>query len=170
MKHISSNFAKLDKFEGVDFKRWWQKMHFLLSSMSVVYVFTTLISEDGENSTVEQLRKRAKFQAHLKTSKKELSLFELGIRLCIEESLRVHDNDKPKGNNVAGPSVVNMMKHNNSFRNNDNMGKCRHQDTKYDPNKKSKVTCWKCGKPRHLKKDCKGGKVGNKANVSRTNG
>ncbi|GJV39147.1 hypothetical protein Tco_1417587 [Tanacetum coccineum] len=48
---------------------------------------------------------------------------------------------KPKGNNVAGPSVVNMMEHNNSFR-----------------------------KPRNLKKDCKGGKVGNKANGSGKNG
>ncbi|GKB37255.1 zinc finger, CCHC-type containing protein [Tanacetum coccineum] len=33
-----------------------------------------------------------------------------------EESLRAQDNDKPKGNNVAGPSVVNMVEHNNSSR------------------------------------------------------
>ncbi|GKA72409.1 zinc finger, CCHC-type containing protein, partial [Tanacetum coccineum] len=45
-----------------------------------------------------------------------------------------------------------------------------HDNTKVDPNKKSKVTCWKCGKPGHLKKDCKGGKVGNKANGSGING
>ncbi|GKA92339.1 zinc finger, CCHC-type containing protein [Tanacetum coccineum] len=31
-------------------------------------------------------------------------------------------------------------------------------------------TFWKCGKPGHLKKDCKGGKVGNKANGSGING
>ncbi|GJV00995.1 zinc finger, CCHC-type containing protein [Tanacetum coccineum] len=53
---------------------------------------------------------------------------------------------------------------------NDNKGKRKHQDTKYGPNKKSKVTCWKCGKPVHLKKDCKGGKVGNKANGLGTDG
>ncbi|GJZ63889.1 hypothetical protein Tco_0620310 [Tanacetum coccineum] len=47
MKHMASNFAKLDKFEGVDFRRWQKKMHFLLSSMSVVYVLTTPIPEDG---------------------------------------------------------------------------------------------------------------------------
>ncbi|GJW71955.1 zinc finger, CCHC-type containing protein [Tanacetum coccineum] len=80
------------------------------------------------------------------------------------------DSDKPKGNNVSGPSVVNMMEHNNFIRYNDDKGKRKHQDTKTDPNKKSKVTCWKCGKPRHLKKDCKGVKVGNKANGSGTNG
>nr|GEZ57239.1 zinc finger, CCHC-type [Tanacetum cinerariifolium] len=61
MKHMASNFAKLDKFEGVDFRRWQKKMHFLLSSMSVVYVLTTPIPEDGDNAIVEQLRKRAKW-------------------------------------------------------------------------------------------------------------
>ncbi|GKB46814.1 zinc finger, CCHC-type containing protein [Tanacetum coccineum] len=61
MKHMASNFAKLDKFEGVDFRRWKKKMHFLLSSISVVYVLTTLIPENGDDdATVEQTRKRAK--------------------------------------------------------------------------------------------------------------
>ncbi|GJZ93535.1 hypothetical protein Tco_0665600 [Tanacetum coccineum] len=36
-------------------------MHFLLFSMSVVYVLTTSIPEDGDDATVEQLRKRAKW-------------------------------------------------------------------------------------------------------------
>ncbi|GKA14225.1 hypothetical protein Tco_0693871 [Tanacetum coccineum] len=48
-------------FEGVDFRRWQKKKHFLLSSMSVVYVLTTPILEEGENATVEQIRKRAKW-------------------------------------------------------------------------------------------------------------
>ncbi|GJX67874.1 zinc finger, CCHC-type containing protein [Tanacetum coccineum] len=62
MKHMASNFAKLDKFEGVNFRRWQKKMHFLLSSMRVVYVLTTPILEDGgDDSTVEQVRKRAKW-------------------------------------------------------------------------------------------------------------
>ncbi|GJR27955.1 hypothetical protein Tco_1104187 [Tanacetum coccineum] len=47
MKHMASNFAKLEKFEGVDFRRWQKKMHFLLSSMSVVYVLTAPMLEDG---------------------------------------------------------------------------------------------------------------------------
>ncbi|GJR35592.1 hypothetical protein Tco_1211276 [Tanacetum coccineum] len=61
MKHITSNFAKLNKFEGVDFRRWQKKMHFLLSSMSVVYVLTTPIPKDGENATVDQIRRRNKW-------------------------------------------------------------------------------------------------------------
>ncbi|GJW57689.1 hypothetical protein Tco_0104420 [Tanacetum coccineum] len=36
MKHMVANFSKLDKFEGVDFRRWQKKMHFLLSTMNVI--------------------------------------------------------------------------------------------------------------------------------------
>ncbi|GKB62087.1 hypothetical protein Tco_0918273 [Tanacetum coccineum] len=62
MKHMASNFAKLDKFEGVDFIRRQKKMHFLISNMSAVYVLTTHISEDGgDDATVEQIRKRNKW-------------------------------------------------------------------------------------------------------------
>nr|GEX00448.1 hypothetical protein [Tanacetum cinerariifolium] len=148
-------------------------MYFLLSSMSVVYVLTTPMPEDGgKNLTVEQVRRRAKWdnddyvcrgltlnakymaedasrkkflvsnfinykmtdlrlvleqynellgilerlQAHLKHLNKELTLIELGSYLCIKKSLRVQDSDKLKGNNVVGPSVVNMVEHNNSSR------------------------------------------------------
>ncbi|GKC53306.1 hypothetical protein Tco_1076051 [Tanacetum coccineum] len=78
-----------------------------------------------------------RFQVHLETSKGELTLVELGSHLRIKESPRVQDSDKPKDNNVAGPSVINMVEHNNSFRYTDNRGKRKHQDTKADPNKKS---------------------------------
>ncbi|GKE40322.1 hypothetical protein Tco_1463727 [Tanacetum coccineum] len=61
MKHMASNFSKLDKFEGVDFRRWKKKMYFLHSSISVVYVLTTPIPEDAENATMEQIRKRNKW-------------------------------------------------------------------------------------------------------------
>ncbi|GJS57918.1 zinc finger, CCHC-type containing protein [Tanacetum coccineum] len=97
MKHMASNFAKLDKFEGVDFRIWQKKMHFLLSSMSVVYVLTTPIPDDGDDATVETIR-------------------------------RWQDSDKPKGSNVAGPLVVNMVECNNSSRYNDKNGKRKHHD------------------------------------------
>ncbi|GKA06241.1 zinc finger, CCHC-type containing protein, partial [Tanacetum coccineum] len=224
MKHMASNFAKLEKFEGMNFRRWQKKMHFLLFSMSVVYVLTAPMPEDGgENPTVDQVRKRAKwenddyvcrglilngmsdslfdvyqnvetskelwdtleakymaedasskkflvsnftnykmtdsrpvleqynellgilerftqhkmnmdesiqvscitdklppswkdFKHTLKHLKEELTLIELGSHLRIEESLRAQDNDKPKGKNIVGPSVVNMVEHNNSSR------------------------------------------------------
>nr|GEY11148.1 zinc finger, CCHC-type [Tanacetum cinerariifolium] len=133
----------------------WKKMNFMLSSMSV-YVLTTPMPEDGgENPTVEQVRKRPSGTMTI---------------MSVEESLRVQDSDKPKGNNVAGPSVVNMVEHNNSSRYNDNKGKRKHHDIRANPNKKPKVTCWKCGKPGHLNKDCKTGNIGNKANGSSTKG
>nr|GEW34312.1 zinc finger, CCHC-type [Tanacetum cinerariifolium] len=143
MKHMASNFAKLEKFEGVDFRRWQKKMHFLLSSMSVVYMLTTHIPKDGSDDAAHTLK-------HVN---EELTLHELGSHLHIEESLKMQDNDKPKGNNVAGPSVVNMVEHNNSSIYNDNKRKRKHHDnTRADPNKESKLTCWKCRKLGHLKK------------------
>nr|GEW67154.1 putative reverse transcriptase domain-containing protein [Tanacetum cinerariifolium] len=56
------------------------------------------------------------FKHTIKHLKEELTLVGLGSHLHIEESLRVQDSDKPKGNNVAGPSVFNMIEHNNSTR------------------------------------------------------
>nr|GEV36192.1 zinc finger, CCHC-type [Tanacetum cinerariifolium] len=160
-----------------------KKMHFMLSNMSLVYMLTTPMPEDGgENPIVNKSEKGLSgtmtihyrglilndFKHTLKNLKEELTLIELGSYMCIEESLRVQDSDKPKGNNVVGLLVVNIVEHNNSFRYNDNKGKHKHHDTRANPNKKLKVTCWKCGKPRHLKKDCKAGNVGNRANGSST--
>nr|GEV15779.1 zinc finger, CCHC-type [Tanacetum cinerariifolium] len=65
IKHVASNFAKLDKFKGVNLKRWQKKFHFLLSSMTVVYVLTNPIPEDGSDDvTMEQIRKRAKWDSY----------------------------------------------------------------------------------------------------------
>nr|GEX39494.1 zinc finger, CCHC-type [Tanacetum cinerariifolium] len=210
MKVLDRRLGKVVTFQSIlenkNFLKGKKKMHFLLSSMSVVYVLTTPIPDDGDDATVDQLRKRAKWdnddyvcRADDASSKKFLvSNFTnykmtdsrpvleqynelLGIlerftqhKINMDEAvicLRMHDSDKSKGNNVVGSSVVNIVEHNNSSRYNDNKGKRKHQDNiQNDPNKKSKVTCWKCEKPGHLKMDCKGGKVGNKANGSGTNG
>lgn len=63
MRQMAANFSKLEKFEGVDFRRWQKKMHFLLSSMNVVYVVTTAIPEDyGDDATVEQVRVKSKWE------------------------------------------------------------------------------------------------------------
>ncbi|GKD86901.1 hypothetical protein Tco_1358055, partial [Tanacetum coccineum] len=164
MKHMVANFSKRDKFKGVNFRRWQKKVHFLLSTMSMVYVLTIPKPEDGENAIVEQSKKGANgimmtmyviasFSMDASSKKFLVSNFTnykmtdsrlvmeqynelLGIlgrftqhkmnmdeaiqvscsHLHIEESLRVQDSDKPKGNNVVGPLVVNMVEHNNSTR------------------------------------------------------
>nr|GEW17663.1 hypothetical protein [Tanacetum cinerariifolium] len=82
------------------------------------------------------------FKHTLKHLKDKLILVALGSYLRIKESLRVHDSDNPKGKNVIGPSVVNMVEHNNSSKYNDNKGKHKHHDnTRTDHNKKEKPTC-----------------------------
>ncbi|GJW40938.1 zinc finger, CCHC-type containing protein [Tanacetum coccineum] len=48
------------------------------------------------------------FKHTLKHKKEKLTLVELGSHLRIKESLKVQDNDKPKGSNADGPSVVRL--------------------------------------------------------------
>ncbi|GJZ62643.1 zinc finger, CCHC-type containing protein [Tanacetum coccineum] len=62
VKEMTTNFRKLDKFEGHDFRRWQKKMHFLLTTLKVVYVLTTPIPELLEDATVEAIRIRAKWE------------------------------------------------------------------------------------------------------------
>ncbi|GJX67112.1 zinc finger, CCHC-type containing protein [Tanacetum coccineum] len=62
VKEMTTNFGKLDKFEGHDFRRWQKKMHFLLTTLKVVYVLTTPMPELLEDATVEAIRIRAKWE------------------------------------------------------------------------------------------------------------
>ncbi|GJU23853.1 zinc finger, CCHC-type containing protein [Tanacetum coccineum] len=62
MKDMTTNFGKLDKFERHDFRRWQKKMHFLLTTLKVVYVLTTLMPELVEDATMEAIRIRAKWE------------------------------------------------------------------------------------------------------------
>ncbi|GJY38718.1 zinc finger, CCHC-type containing protein [Tanacetum coccineum] len=91
------------------------------TAMSVVYMLTTPIPEDGgDDPTVEQVRKRNKWDIDdyvcrglilkdFKHKKKKLTLVELGSRLRIEKSLRAQDSDKPKGNNVCWSTVIGRV-------------------------------------------------------------
>nr|GEY39755.1 zinc finger, CCHC-type [Tanacetum cinerariifolium] len=158
MKHMVANFSKLDKFERVNFSRWQKKMHFLLSTMSVVYALNTLIPDDWDDTTIEQIKRREKWENH--------------DYVC--RSIIHNENEK-------GRKPYLMFAHLASYL---TRLRCAASITTWlgtkstipvcvkceDPIKTDpKVTCWKCGKPRHLKKDCKGGKVGNKANGSGIN-
>ncbi|GKB27553.1 hypothetical protein Tco_0866954, partial [Tanacetum coccineum] len=59
---MTTNFEKLDKFEGHNFRRWQKKMHFLLTTLNVVYVLTTPMPELLEDATMEAIRIRAKWE------------------------------------------------------------------------------------------------------------
>ncbi|KAL0318257.1 UNVERIFIED_CONTAM: hypothetical protein Scaly_2850200 [Sesamum calycinum] len=102
------------------------------------------------------------FKHTLKHQKEELSLVQLGSHLPIEESLRAQENDKPKGKDVVGSSSVNMVEDRRATKTNDKKGTRKVHDNKHDgSNKKSKLTCWKCGKSGYFKRDCRVGKGGN---------
>nr|GEV79719.1 retrovirus-related Pol polyprotein from transposon TNT 1-94 [Tanacetum cinerariifolium] len=62
VKDMTTNFGKLDKFEGHDFRRLQKKMHFLLTTLKVVYVLTTSMPKLLEDATVEAIRIRAKWE------------------------------------------------------------------------------------------------------------
>nr|GEV57295.1 zinc finger, CCHC-type [Tanacetum cinerariifolium] len=139
---------KLDNFERHDFRRWQKKIHFLLTTLKVVYVLTTPMLELLEDATVEAIRIRTKwknddyicrghilnedssskkfldFKHTLKHGKDDFSLVQHGSHLRIEESLRAQDSDKGKGKEVVGPSV-NMTEEGKNKNNKQNKGKKR---------------------------------------------
>ncbi|GKD97404.1 hypothetical protein Tco_1381301, partial [Tanacetum coccineum] len=74
VKEMTKNFGKLDKFEGHDFRRWQKKMHFLLTTLKVVYVLTTPMRELLEDDMVEAIRRRAKMWNWLRSCEILLNL------------------------------------------------------------------------------------------------
>ncbi|XP_074313805.1 uncharacterized protein LOC141649001 [Silene latifolia] len=62
VKQMTSKFGKLEKFEGVDFRRWQKKMHFLLTTLKVVYVLSNPMPEHRDDETVEEARNRLKWE------------------------------------------------------------------------------------------------------------
>nr|GEY76749.1 zinc finger, CCHC-type [Tanacetum cinerariifolium] len=135
VKEMTTNFRKLDKFEGHDFRRWQKKMHFLLTTLKVVYVLTTPMPEFLEDATVEAIRLRAKEQ----------------------------DSDKGKGKEVGGPSINMIEEGGKNKHHKQNKGKNQSSENNSGSrsNKKPKLECWKCGKTGHFKRDCRSGKKNN---------
>nr|GEV91726.1 zinc finger, CCHC-type [Tanacetum cinerariifolium] len=128
-------------------------MHFLLTTLRVLYVLTTLMPGLMEDDIVEAIRRRSKmlnrlrsckkdFKHTLKHGKDDLSLVQLGSHLRIEESLRAQDSKKGKGKEVGGPSV-NMTEEGGKNKNNkQNKGKKRGFNENNDgsgSNKKPKL-------------------------------
>ncbi|VFQ63211.1 unnamed protein product [Cuscuta campestris] len=61
-KDRTSNFAKLEGFQGQDFRRWQKKMQILLTTLKVVYVLSTPKPEEHEDETIEHARRRCKWE------------------------------------------------------------------------------------------------------------
>nr|GEY45458.1 hypothetical protein [Tanacetum cinerariifolium] len=62
VKDMKTYFRKLDKFDGHDFRRRQKNMHFLLTTLKVVYVLTTPIMILVEDATVKPIRIRKKWK------------------------------------------------------------------------------------------------------------
>lgn len=60
---IITKFIKVDKFKGNDFRRLKKKnMHFMFTTLKVVYLLTTPRHEEFENKTLEETKKINKWE------------------------------------------------------------------------------------------------------------
>ncbi|KAI3749922.1 hypothetical protein L2E82_20543 [Cichorium intybus] len=62
VKEMTSSFGKLEKFEGQDFRRWQKNMHFLLTTLKVLYVLSTPRLPTNEDETLEATRIHNKWE------------------------------------------------------------------------------------------------------------
>ena len=51
-KVLNQDFVKLDRFDGTNFKRWKDKMMFLLTALNVAYVLNLLLETIPEVSHI----------------------------------------------------------------------------------------------------------------------
>ncbi|GJW28359.1 zinc finger, CCHC-type containing protein [Tanacetum coccineum] len=162
VKEITTNFRKLDKFERHDFRRWQKKMHFLLTTLKVVYVLTTPMPELMEDDTLEAIRRRAKWENDDYICRGHILNEDASSKKFLE-------SDKGKGKEVVRPSV-NMTeeggKNKNDKQNNRKKLGFNENNGSSGSNKKPKLECWKCGKTGRFKRDCRSGNKKNNANAS----
>lgn len=60
LKEMTSDFVKLEKFDGGNFIRWQKKMKFLLTTLKVAYVLNMARPEEKDDETVAETRDRQK--------------------------------------------------------------------------------------------------------------
>ncbi|KAL0329430.1 UNVERIFIED_CONTAM: Retrovirus-related Pol polyprotein from transposon TNT 1-94 [Sesamum radiatum] len=157
-KFLGSNF---NNYKMIDSRSFMEQYNELLRILGQLSQHNLMMDEViSVSSVIDRLPLSWKdFKHTLKHQKEELSLVQLGSNLHIEESLRAQENDKPKGKDVVDSSSMNMVEDHRATKTNDKKGKRKVHDNKHDgSNKKSKLTCWKCGKSGHLKRDCCVGK------------
>ncbi|KAD3066796.1 hypothetical protein E3N88_34676 [Mikania micrantha] len=141
VRDMSSKFAKLDRSQGQDFRRW-KNMHFLLTTLKALYLMCTgtRICKGFMGCVEGKIHGRG-----------------LVYSLRIEESLRSQETDKGKGKFEENKSTVNMVETENKPKkfNKSQKGKRKFKGNDHCSNKKGKMVCWNCGKPRHIKHDCR---------------
>ncbi|GKA60378.1 zinc finger, CCHC-type containing protein [Tanacetum coccineum] len=107
MKHLALNFAKLNKFKGMVCRDLI--LNGMSDSLFDIYQNVESSKELWDFLEAKYMAEDASnFNHTLKHNKEELTLVELGSHMCIEESLRAQDSDKPNDNNVVGPQLVHV--------------------------------------------------------------
>nr|GEW79582.1 zinc finger, CCHC-type [Tanacetum cinerariifolium] len=176
VKDMTTNFEKLDKFEGHDFRRWQKKMHLLLTTLKVVYVLKTPMPKLLEDATMKAIRIRAKWEnddyicrGRILNGLSDSPFYvytnvESAKELWDSLESKVQDSDKGKGKKVGGSSVNITGEGKNKY-NKQNKGKKRSNENNSgsSSNKKPKLECKKCGKTGHFKRDFRSG---NKKNTN----
>ncbi|GKA17179.1 zinc finger, CCHC-type containing protein [Tanacetum coccineum] len=175
VKDMTTNFQKLNKFEGHDFRRCGRNKAKSQVGRNDDYICRGHIL-NGMSDSLFDIYQNVKSTKELwdsleskymaEDASNDLSLVQLGSHLRIEESLRAQDSEKGKGKQVARPSG-NMTEEGGKNKNNkQNKGKkCGFNENNdgSGSNKKPKLKCWKCGKTGHFKRDCRSG---NKKNAN----
>nr|XP_043636032.1 uncharacterized protein LOC122607168 [Erigeron canadensis] len=176
-KDMMKPFEKLDKFSGQDIRRWQKMMHFYLTNLKLVYVLSTPCLEAVENETLEQTRARSKWEnsdyichGHILNDTRpvmeqyhelqrmlgQLALYGMKMDESIS-SIRDMEKASVGGTKTMVGSSVNMMEEGETFKAGKGKRKSQGNNNK-GSDKKPKLACWKCGKPGHLKRECRSGK------------
>ena len=61
LKEMTSDFVKLEKFDGGNFIRWQKKMKFLLTTLKVAYVLNMARPVEKDDETIAETRERQKW-------------------------------------------------------------------------------------------------------------
>nr|GEW21326.1 retrovirus-related Pol polyprotein from transposon TNT 1-94 [Tanacetum cinerariifolium] len=155
-----------------------KEMHFLLTTLKVVYVLTTPMPELVEDATVEAIRIRANWEnddyicrGHILNGMSD-SLFDVYTNVesakelwdSLESKYMAEDSSSKKflGKEVGGASV-NTIEEGKNKHNKQNRGKKQSNENNSgsSSNKKPKLECWKCGKTGKFKWDCRSDKKNN---------
>ncbi|GJZ09284.1 zinc finger, CCHC-type containing protein [Tanacetum coccineum] len=133
----------------------------------VVYVLTTPMPKLMEDSTVEAIRLRAKWENddyicrwHILNGMSD-SLFD--VYTNIESAKELWDSLKSKYMALGSSNMTEEGKNKNNKQNKGKKRDFKEHGSGLGSNKKPKLECWKCGKTGHFKRDCHSG---NKKNTN----
>ncbi|GKB53653.1 pol polyprotein [Tanacetum coccineum] len=179
---LKSHVEKPEKFKGSDFRRWQQKINYILNALddSLYDIYSTFATA---REILESLEK--KYRTQVACSKKFVVGKFLNFKMndakpvvkqveelqIIVHEMEVEDNRmiekadassiEPNTNLVGESSSKSKSNHKNKGKNGGGSGQKYSKDGKKDytqqknNNFKKVYHCWVCGKPGHKAKDCR---------------